>query len=216
MKRMNVRFNSYQIDYLKVQAKIRGVCAADYVRELIEKEMQAGHFLNYFKVVNDQIVTSPGNPHLIYTLMLYKLMEQLVLNQAEGQQKRAEAHQETLAWLERLKISPARKKNYKLNIWVHPETSTWLVDEAKLLKKSVAAIVRRIVFLEAINTDKKTSDSVIQSSLTEIEQETVKVILMTFTLLKNYIINAYEGGEALVENCSDNAKALYDKLYLSS
>jgi len=215
MKVMSVRFNAYQADYLKVQAKVRGIHAADYVRELIEREMQAGHFLNYFKVVDDQIVQPRNNPHLIYTLTVYKLIEQLVLNQEDGQQKREAAHQETLAWLERLKISSIPKKSCKLNIWVHPETLSWLTAEAKLLKKSIAAIIRRIVFLNALNSDRKTSDAV-NSLLTETEQETIKAVLMTFTLFKSYITNAYEGGTGLIENCCESAKTLYNKLHPSS
>ncbi len=214
MKVMSVRFNAYQGDYLKVQAKVRGIHASDYVRELIEREMQAGHFLNYFKVVDEQNSSRP-NPHLIYTLTIYKLIEQLVLNQEEGQQKREAAHQETLAWLERLKISPIPKKSCKFNIWVHPETLSWLNNEAKLLNKSVAAIIRRIVFLNAVNADRKTFDAV-NSLLTETEEETIKAVLMSFTLLKSYITNAYEGGTELVENCSQSAKMLYNKLHPST
>jgi hypothetical protein len=41
---MSVRFNGYQGNWLKVQAKVRGIHAADYVRELIEREMQEGIF----------------------------------------------------------------------------------------------------------------------------------------------------------------------------
>jgi hypothetical protein len=214
MKVMSVRFNAYQSDYIKVQAKICGIHAAGYVREMIEREMQAGHFLNYFKVMDDQIIPSHNNPNLIYTLMIYKLMEQLVLNQEEGQQKQQQAHQETLAWLERLMISPVPKKSCKLNIWVHPETLYWLTEEAKLLKKSVAAIIRRIVFLNAINFNRKTLDE-IEIPLTKIQEETLKTVLMTFTLLKSYIVNAYEGSTKLVENCCESAKTLYNKLYPS-
>jgi len=114
MKAMNVRFNIrfsvHQLEHLKIQAKTRGMETADYVRELIEKEMQEWHFLNYFKAIDDQLVPSNTNPHLIYTLMIYKLMEQLVLNQEDEQQKREAAHQQTLDWLERLKLSPIDKK----------------------------------------------------------------------------------------------------------
>ena len=53
MKAMNVRFNIrfsvHQLEHLKIQAKTRGMETADYVRELIEKEMQEWHFLNYLK-----------------------------------------------------------------------------------------------------------------------------------------------------------------------
>ncbi len=214
MKVMSVRFNAYQTDYLKVQAKVRGIHASDYVRELIEREMQAGHFLNYFKVVDEQNPVY-NNPHLIYTLTIYKLIEQLVLNQEDGQQKREKAHQETLAWLESLKISPVPKKSCKFNIWVHPETLSWLSNEAKLLNKTVAAIIRRIVFLNAVNANRKPLDAV-NSLLTGTEQETIKAILMSFTLLKSYITNAYEGGTELVENCSQSAKMLYNKLHPST
>ena len=131
--RFNVRFDMYQLEHLKIQAKTRSMQAADYVRELIEKERQEGHFLNYFKAMNDQIAPSNTNPHLIYTLMIYKLMEQLVLNQKEGEQKRAEAHQQTLDWLERLKLSAKPKKSCKLNIWIHPGTADWLKEEAHLI-----------------------------------------------------------------------------------
>lgn len=214
--RFNVRFNVYQLEHLKMQAKMRGIQAADYVRELIEKEMQGGHFLNYFKAMDDPLTPFNTNPHLIYTLMIYKLMEQLVLNQEEGSKKREEAHQETLDWLERLKLSPIDKKSCKLNIWVHPETVGWLREEAKLLKKSVAAIIRRIVFLNIVNVDQKTKAVVaLQMPLTELQAETLKTVLMTFTLLKSYITDAYEGGEPLVENCCEGAKTLYKKLYPS-
>jgi hypothetical protein len=182
--RFNVRFDMYQLEHLKIQAKTRGMQTADYVRELIEKERQEGHFLNYFKAMNDQIAPSNTNPHLIYTLMIYKLMEQLVLNQKEGEQKRAEAHQQTLDWLERLKLSAKPKKSCKLNIWVHPETAGWLKEEAQLLKKSVAAIIRRIVFLNIVNTAQKAKAAVTQTPLTELEAETLKTVLMTFMLLK--------------------------------
>ena len=213
--RFNVRFDMYQLEHLKIQAKTRSMQAADYVRELIEKERQEGHFLNYFKAMNDQIAPSNTNPHLIYTLMIYKLMEQLVLNQKEGEQKRAEAHQQTLDWLERLKLSAKPKKSCKLNIWIHPGTADWLKEEAHLLKKSVAAIIRRIVFLNIVNTAQKAKAAVTQTPLTELEAETLKTVLMTFTLLKSYITDAYEGGEPLVENCCENAKTLYKRLYPS-
>jgi hypothetical protein len=213
--RFNVRFDVYQLEHLKIQAKTRGMQTADYVRELIEKEKQGGHFLNYFKAMDDQIAPSNTNPHLIYTLMIYKLMEQLVLNQEEGQQKREAAHQQTLDWLERLKLSAKSKKSCKLNIWIDPETADWLRKESHLLKKSVAAIIRRIVFLNVVNTAQKVKAAVAQTPLTELEAETLKTVLMTFTLLKSYIVDAYEGGEPLVENSCENAKTLYKRLYPS-
>ena len=51
--------------------------------------------------------------------------------------------------------------------------------------------------------------------LTELQAETLKTVLMTFTLLKSYIADAYEGGEELVENSCENAKTLYKQLYPS-
>jgi len=220
MKAMNVRFNIrfsvHQLEHLKIQAKMRGMETADYVRELIEKEMQGGHFLNYFKAMDGQLVPSNTNPDLIYTLMIYKLIEQLVLNQNEGHQKREEAHQQTLDWLERLKLSSKSKKSCKLNIWFHPETVDWLREESQLLKKSVAAIIRRIVFLNIVNFKQETKAVVaLQMPLTELQAETLKTVLMTFTLLKNYITDAYEGGEPLVKNCCEGAQTLYKKLYPS-
>jgi hypothetical protein len=210
--RFNVRFNVYQLEHLKMQAKTRGMQAADYVRELIEKEMQGGHFLNYFRMMDDPLTSSNTNPHLIYTLMIYKLMEQLVLNVDEGEQKREEAHQQTLDWLERLKLSPKSKKSCKLNIWVHPETVAWLKEESQLLKKSVAAIIRRIVFFNVAQKAKEAAAAA-QMPLTEIQTETLKTVLMTFTLLKSYILDAYDSSEALVENCCESAKTLYKQLY---
>ena len=148
--------------------------------------------------------------------MIYKLIEQLVLNQNEGHQKREEAHQQTLDWLERLKLSAKPKKSCKLNIWFHPETVDWLREESQLLKKSVAAIIRRIVFLNIVNFKQETKAVVaLQMPLTELQAETLKTVLMTFTLLKSYITDAYEGGEPLVENCCEGAKTLYKKLYPS-
>lgn len=214
--RFNVRFDVYQLEHLKIQAKTRGMETADYVRELIEKERQGGHFLNYFKAMDAQLVSSNTNPDLIYTLMIYKLIEQLVLNQNEGHQKREEAHQQTLDWLKRLKLSAKSKKSCKLNIWVHPETVAWLREESQLLKKSVAAIIRRIVFLNVVNLKQETKAVVaLQMPLTELQAETLKTVLMTFTLLKNYITDVYEGGEPLVKNSCENAKTLYKRLYPS-
>ena len=46
--RFNVRFDVYQLEHLKMQAKMRGIQAADYVREADRKRDARGAFFKLF------------------------------------------------------------------------------------------------------------------------------------------------------------------------
>ena len=218
MKVISVRFNVYQGDWLKAQAKIQDIHCADYLRALIEKQMQEPHFFEYFKTMEGRILThTPAEKqHLIYTLMVYKLMEQLVLNQKEGQQKREAAYMATLEWLEQLKVHDHKKKSYRLSLLLYPEQLEWLDQQSKIFKKRAAVIIRKIVCLESMKAVEKESNLIRNPDLTATQKEELKAVLMTFTLLKTYIISAYEEGEKLVKNCCESAEMLYKKLYPAS
>ncbi len=216
MKTLCIQFNGYQGNWLKTQAGVRGIHPADYVRELIDKHMEEPHFFEYFKTVEEKIVKpKTEQPHLIYTLMIYKLMEQLVLNQKEGRQKCETAHNDTLEWLKRLKVYPQYKGGYRLSVLLSPMQLDWLAAQAKLLKKRPVRIIRKIVFLasnDALEKELPQADK----GLTEIQQAKLKTVLMTSLLLKSYIIDAYEGGEKLVKSCEENAEVLHQSLSQTS
>lgn len=214
MKVMTVRFNAYQGDWLKAQAKFQDIHCADYLRALIEKQMQEPHFFEYFKAAEDKVLMPlTEKPYLIYNLMAYKLVEQLVLNQENGQQKREAAYRDMLEWLERLKIYDQKKKSYRLSLLLYPEHLEWLNQQSKIFKKRVAVILRKIVCLASMNAAQKMSSFVNSRDLTEAQQEELKATLMTFTLLKTYIISDYEEGEKLVKSCYESAHTIYSKLY---
>lgn len=212
MKTLCIQFNGYQSNWLKAEANLRGIHPVDYVRELIDKHMQEPHFFEYFRTVEEKIVRpKTEQPYLIYTLMIYKLMEQLVVNKEEGQQKRETAHSDTLEWLKRLKVHPQYKGGYRLSILLSPTQLEWLEGQAKLLKKRPVRIIRKIVFLASNDVIEKEPHQA-DNALTDIQRTELKTVLMTFSLLKTYIISAYEGGEKLVKNCEENAEVLYRRL----
>lgn len=214
MKAISVRFNVHQGNWLKAQAKGQGVHCSEYVRDLITIQMKEPHFFEYFRAVEDQTLTSAiEQKHLIYSLMAYKLVEQLVLNHEGGQQKREVAYTATLEWLEKLKIHPGRKRGCKLNLSLYPEQLDWLNQQSKVLNKKAATIVRKIVFLASLKATEKVPNLVSNTDLTEVQREELKAVLMTFNLLKTYIESAYEEGDQLVKNCYESAQTLYKKLY---
>ncbi len=214
MKAISIRFNNYQGDWLKAQAKMQGIHCADYVRALIDKQMKESHFFEYFKAEEDKILApKTEKQHLIYQLMTYKLLEQLVLNQEEGEQKCEIAYMATLEWLERLKVCDHKKKNYRLSLLLYPEQLNWLDQQSKIFKKRVAVIIRKIVYLNSMNVTDQEVGFVSNLDLTEVQKEELKTVLMTFTLLKTYIESEYEEGGKLVKNCHVSAQALYNRLY---
>jgi predicted DNA-binding protein len=214
MKAMSIRLNVYQHHWLKAQAKVRGIYSADYVRELIDKQMQEPHFFEYLKSVEEEVlIPTAEKPIVIYMLRTCKLMEQLLLNEEEGRQKCEMAYLAAEEWLADLKVYPERKKNYRLSLMLHPEQLDWVNEQAKMLKKSPLAIIRKIIFL-ASNTAQKHPPVSVNSDLTETQKAELKAVLMTFTLLKTYIISAYEEGEKLLKSAHEGAESLYNKLYI--
>ncbi len=195
---------------------MQGIHCADYVRALIDKQMQEPHFFEYFKAEEAKILApKTEKQHLIYSLMTYKLLEQLVLNQEDGTQKRETAYMATLEWLERLKVGDHKKKNYRLSLLLYPEQSIWLEQQSKIFKKRAAVIIRKIVCLASMSSAEKEVDRTNNPDLTEVQKEELKTILMTFTLLKTYIESAYAGAEKLIKNCYVSSETLYSRLYPS-
>lgn len=217
MKMISVRFNVYQGNWLKMQAKMQGVQCSEYVRDLITAQMEKPHFFEYFKTMEDKrLMSITEKKYLIYSLMVYKLIEQLVLNQEEGQNKLEMAYSDTLDWLKRLKVHPSEAKNYKLSFLLYPEQLAWLNQQSTTFKKSTAIIIRKIVDLASRPAVEKKSNFGSNPDLMEVQKEELKAVLMTYTLLKTYIVNAYAGGEKLVTSCYESAQALYNKLYSAS
>ncbi len=217
MKGISVRFNSYQAGFLKTEARARDICSADYVRELIERQMEEGHFFEYFKAVEDKIIVSAKEKkQLVYSLMTYKLMEQLVLNQEEGQEKRETAYRDTQEWLEALKVRTSETRTYKVTLLLYPEQIAWLSDQTKALRKSAAALIRKIVFLASKEATQNSPHLVSDSDLSDVQKAALKSTLMTGELLKTYVENAYEGADELIKSCYENAEKLYNKLYTTS
>jgi len=217
MKGISVRFNADQAGFLKTEAKARDICSADYVRELIERQMKEGHFFEYFKAVEDKIVVSAKEKkQLVYSLMTCKLMEQLVLNQEEGQEKRDTAYRETQEWLEALKVRTSETRTYKVTLLLYSEHIAWLNEQAKVLQKSVAALIRKIVFLASKETAQKNPNLISGLDLSDIQKAALRSTFMTGELLKTYIESAYEGAEPLIKSCYENAEKLYNKLYITT
>jgi hypothetical protein len=208
--------NSEQGYWLKTEASMQGIHYSEYVRDLITLQMKEPHFLEYFKKISYKSFTTVSeSKSLIYNLMAYKLLEQLVLNQEEGQQKREAAYTATLEWIERLKGYPTKTKYYRLSLLLEPEQVMWLKQQSKMLNKNITAIVRKIIILAYGQATEKAPSLVGNTALTEIQREEIKAILMTFTLLKMYIESTYEEGGKLVKSCYESAQRLYKKLDLA-
>lgn len=216
MKAISVRFNAYQNYWLKIQAQVRGIHSADYVRELIEKQMKEPHFFEYFKEAEAKIMMPAADKKIIlYSLITCKLMEQLILNEEDGQQKCEMAYLAAEEQFGALKVYDSRKKFYRLNLMLFPEQLAWINEQAKIIKKTPLAIIRKIVFLASSYTAQETTNLRVNTSLMEVQKEELKAILMTFTILKAYIMNTYEGGEKLIKSAQESAEVLYNKLYMA-
>lgn len=214
MKQRSIRLNASQARWLYRQAKTQQISGAQYVRDLIEKQRRNRYFVECFKQTQETSFLQPALEHLQYLIMTAKLLEQLVLNEEDGAQKREVAYASTLETLKRLNIEPNRKQTYPSTLRLDAEQWAWVQEQAELLRKPPIAIVRKILEMDYATTNPKTTH--VHTALTPAEQEGIKASLMAFALLKGYIESVYEDSQTLINQFEKEAQALYQKLYPSN
>lgn len=209
MKKISLRLPNPHAHWLRHQARLQQISVAQHLRDLIEWRQNNPNKLERSALTVETTAAETATlKHLPYLMMTRQLLEQLVLNEENGIQKREAADAEVLETLRQLQVSPYFNESYKLTVLIEAEQWAWLTQQAQALKKTIVHVVRKIIALQYREAHEKHTPH-----LTVAEQESIKAALTTFTLLKGYIENAYEEGQTLITRCEQEARALYQKLY---
>jgi predicted DNA-binding protein len=211
MKKYSLRMTNTQAQWLQNQARDQGLSLSEYLRNLVDKEISKPTFMLYSKKINKNNVlrSASEKKEISYTIMAYKLLEQLILSNELGVELRKEAYTHTLDLLTKFKIHPNELKEYPLTIWLTLEQGRWLEQQSHKLSKRSTYLLRKILLLAF---DEGMQDEQ-HFSLHPAQKEGVKFTIITCKLLENYIVKTHENGAEMIESAYQESQELYIKLY---
>ena len=142
--------------------------------------------------------------------MAYKLLEKLVLTEANGEKIKEDAYLNTLALLSTLKIHPDGSKKQGLTILLDAEQVGWLEEQGRWLRKRTVSVLRRIIVLMMQETVDKVSQN-----LDPAEQEGIRCMIITCKLVEQYLMQVFEGGDEIIKTAYQQSDAIYKAIVLA-
>lgn len=210
MKKISLRLSNHQLYWLHSQAHRESLSCSEYVRDLLRAQMERPDFLDYFKIGRYKTTVKPEAEKKVirYSIMAYKLLEKLVLVEANGEKIKEDAYLNTLALLSTLKIHPDGSKKQGLTILLDPEQTGWLEEQARWLHKRTVDVLRRIIVLMMQEANDQPSQG-----LDLAEQEGIRCVIITCKLVEQYLMQVFEGGDEIIKTAYQQSDAIYKAIF---
>jgi len=210
MKKINIRFNNYLVNWILSNSQQNNVSISEFVRGIIDRKMANNISLgsdlknhsNKSTTINDHSRTEIG-----YIIFIAKLLENYILStQIQGEELRKLALEETESLLLDLKLNKTQNNKQQICISLEEGSYTWLKQEGYKLNLKVVPLVRRII------EERSSKDLATINLPIELQKISIKYLLIISNLLEKLINLNIEDSENMIKQAHDKAKTIISSL----
>lgn len=210
MKKINIRFNNYLVNWILSNSQQNNVSISEFVRGIIDQRMANNislgsdlkNYRNKSTTIKDHSRTEIG-----YIIFTAKLLENYILStQSQGEELRKLAFDETEFLLLDLKLNKTQNNNQQVCISLEEVSYTWLEQEAYKLNLKVVTLLRRII------EEKSSKDPATINLPIELQKISIKYLLIISNLLEKLINITVEDSENMIKQAHDKAKTIISNL----
>ncbi len=209
MKKINIRFNNYLVNWILSNSQQNNISISEFVRGIIDQKMAnnislGSDFKNYPN--KSTIIKEHSRTEIGYIIFTAKLLENYILStQSQGEELRKLAFEETESLLFDLKLNKTNN-NQQICISLKEGSYTWLEQEGYKLNLKVVTLVRRII------EERSSKDPVVTNLPIELQKISIKYLLIISNLLEKLIHINVEDSENMIKQAHYKAKTIISSL----